>query len=72
MWLPILGSLLVSVAVSVIFRPKTPVPKAAGLDQFSVPTAEVGREIPVVFGTCDISGPNCVWYGDLRNEPIRK
>lgn len=55
----------------------TMVPKAqsvppAGLGDFTVPTAEDGREIPVVFGTKDIQGPNVVWYGDFMAVPVQK
>ena len=53
-------------------KPKTTPPKAAGLDDFSLPTAEEGRPIPVVFGTVLLRGPNVVWAGDLKVDPIRK
>ena len=46
--------------------------KPAILEDFNVPTAEEGREIPVIFGTVKISDPNVVWYGDLRTLPIKK
>jgi len=52
--------------------PKTQSQPPAGLGDFKVPTAEEGREIPVLFGTRDIEGPNVVWYGDLRVVPIQK
>jgi hypothetical protein len=42
------------------------------LDDFSLPTAEEGRPIPVVFGTVLITGPNVVWAGDLKVDPIKK
>lgn len=45
-------------------------PPAAGLSDFDVPTAIDGREIPVLFGTREISQPNVVWYGHLRTTPI--
>lgn len=53
------------------------VPKAqsappAGLGDFTLPTAEDGREIPVLFGTKDITGPNVVWYGDFMAVPVKK
>lgn len=56
---------------------KMAVPKAqsappAGLGDFSLPTAEDGREIPVLFGTKDITGPNVVWYGDFYAVAVRK
>lgn len=44
----------------------------AGLDEIQAPTAEEGREIPVLFGTRDLKGPNVVWYGDLATEAVRK
>jgi len=43
-------------------------PKPAGIEDFTVPTAEVGREIPVLFGTRWIKSPNVVWYGNLKIE----
>ena len=52
--------------------PKPQNRKPAGLDEFNLPTAEVGREIPVLFGTRLITGPNVAWYGDLSVEPVRK
>lgn len=61
-----------SALVSVLLAPKPQNAKAAGLDEFSAPTAESGREIPVLFGTRLIKGPNVVWYGDLEAEPIKK
>lgn len=53
-------------------RPKTERPQAAGLDEFDIPTAEEGRPIPVVFGTVLLTGPNVVWAGDLRVEPVEE
>lgn len=47
-------------------------PVAASLDAFTAPTAEAGREIPVVFGTRDIKSANVVWYGHLKVAPIKK
>lgn len=65
-------SLVVAAVVAVAMTPKIQNAKPAGLNEFEVPTAEVGREIPVLFGTRDIKGPNIVWYGDLGTESIRK
>ncbi len=62
----------VSLAVTFAMQPKTQPTKAAGLGDFTVPTAEDGREIPVLFGTREITGPNVVWYGHLRTVAIRK
>lgn len=63
--------MLVGVAYTAANQPKTPTPVALTLDEMNIPTAEVGKEIPVVFGTRDITSPNVVWYGDLRTEPIK-
>jgi hypothetical protein len=51
-------------------HPKGPQPSALG--DFSVPTAEEGRAIPVVFGTCLIKGGNTVWWGDLKSKAIKQ
>jgi hypothetical protein len=54
-------------------RPKIPKDRApATIDDFDFPTAEDGREIPVLFGTREVSGPNVVWFGDLRTGRIRE
>jgi len=63
---------IVSYAVVYATRPKIQPQKPAGIDEFQVPTAEAGREIPVLFGTKDLNGPNVVWYGDLRTSAIKK
>jgi hypothetical protein len=44
---------------------------ASALGDFTAPTAEEGRVIPVVFGTTKLAGPNVVWYGDLRTTPLK-
>jgi hypothetical protein len=65
--------LVLSVAISYALAPKPNTPPdaaRAGLDSFNVPTAIVGREIPVLFGTKLLTGPNCVWSGDLQQRPI--
>jgi hypothetical protein len=54
-------------------KPKIPKDRApATIDDFDFPTAEDGREIPVLFGTREVSGPNVVWFGDLRTGRIRE
>ena len=67
-----LAIILASVLISQALAPKPKPPKPASLSEFDAPTAEEGREIPVVFGTSWIKSPNVVWYGDLRTSPIRK
>lgn len=60
-----------SMVVSIALAPK---PKTTKIKpgEVEAPTAEEGREIPVLFGTRYINGPNVVWYGDIRAQPIRK
>jgi hypothetical protein len=63
---------IVSTIVSIALAPKPKAPTAAALEDFDFPTAEEGRPIPVVFGTVDIQGANCLWTGDLTIKPIKK
>ena len=60
--------------VAELIRPKVKPdsPNPASLDDFSIPTADEGRAIPAVFGTCRITGSNTTWYGDLEVVPIKK
>lgn len=50
--------------------PKDATPSGEG--EFKVPTAEEGRVIPYLAGTCKISGPNVIWWGNLNTEPIEE
>ncbi len=50
-------------------HPRGPQPSALG--DFSVPTAEEGRAITVVIGTCIIKGSNTTWWGDLKSKAIK-
>lgn len=61
-----------SLVISYALRPKPEEPTPARLQDLDVPTAEAGREIPVLFGTRDIGNANVVWYGHLRVHPYRK
>lgn len=63
---------IVALVVSYAMMPKPQSQPPAGLGDVKAPTAEEGREIPVVFGTRDIDGPNVVWYGDLNVTAIKK
>lgn len=64
--------LLVSALIATALAPKPPTPKPAALQDFDVPVAEQGRPVPVVFGSVLVTGPNVLWYGDLRSTPIKK
>jgi len=67
-----LAVFVLALVVSYAMAPKPQSRPPAGLSEFNVPTAEIGREIPVLFGTRAIGGANVVWYGHLRTVPIRK
>jgi hypothetical protein len=56
--------------VGALIAPHAVGPQPSALGDFSVPTAEEGRAIPVVFGTCMIRGGNTVWWGDLKSQAI--
>jgi hypothetical protein len=61
------GALVISFAL----QPKIQTQKPAGLSEITAPIAEEGVEIPVLFGTRDLKGPNVVWYGDLKTVAIK-
>lgn len=62
--------LVVAAFVSAALAPKQAPPKPSSLSDFDVPTADEGREIPVVFGTVTVTGPNVIWYGDFGVDAI--
>lgn len=62
---------IVALVVSYAMTPKPQSQPPAGLGDIKAPTAEEGREIPVLFGTRDLESPNVVWYGDLKTVAIR-
>lgn len=49
-------------------KPQTPAP---GDIKDNIPSAEAGKEIPVLFGTRIIGQPNVVWWGDVRTKAIK-
>lgn len=55
-----------------LLRPKPQVQHAqpVGLGEFNFPTTEVGRPIPVVFGTVRQNAPALLWYGDYSALPL--
>ena len=65
-------TLVVSFALSFLLTPKPKDQKPSGLNEFNIPTAKLGRDIPVLFGRRVMKGANCVWYGDLKAKAIRK
>lgn len=71
MW-QFIAILVIAVVAAYALRPKPETQPPAGLGEIEAPTAEEGREIPVLFGTRDIKGPNVVWFGHLKTVAIRK
>jgi hypothetical protein len=63
---------VVAFAISYALIPKAQSRPPPGINEFKVPTAEEGREIPVLFGTKNIVSPNVVWFGDIRTVPIQR
>lgn len=57
-----------------LLRPDPPLENArpGGVGDFSFPTATEGRTQPLLWGTNRISGPNTIWYGDIRADPINQ
>lgn len=62
---------VLSMVMAARMQPKAKRPTAAGLEDFSFPSA-AERPIQVLAGTRRISGPNVLWYGDLRNSAIKQ
>lgn len=62
---------IVALVAGFALSPKPQTTPPAGINEFNVPTAEEGRELPVLFGTRDITAPNIVWYGDLKTVAIK-
>lgn len=63
--------LLVSIAVSIAFAPKTQQAKPPQVDEFQAPVIDEGADIQWLHGECWVSGPNVGYWGNLRTEPIK-
>jgi len=69
--------LLVSAVLMVLSMLLMPSPnvedaKKGNLDEFGFPTNMENRNIPLAFGTNRLTGPNIIWYGNLRTRPIKE
>ena len=53
-------------------KPKFDSPTPSSLGDFQFPTIGEGRSIPVVWGTCKLTGPMVTWYGDLQIQAIKE
>lgn len=72
-WAAIVVALVMAV-VGELLRPKPKFndPKPSAVGDFSFPTADASRVIPIFFGTCKMQGPNVVWFGDLTIVTLKK
>ena len=70
MW-PFIAGLVIALVAMIALTPKPQSQPPAGINEIDVPTAEEGREIPVLFGCRDIRGPNVTWYGHLKTVAIK-
>lgn len=52
-------------------QPKPPGAKKYSLGEFSYPTADETRPVPLGFGTFKVAG-NLIWFGDYAAEEVRK
>lgn len=70
-----LAALVVSLAVSYAMSSKTASvanKNPSTLEDFDVPTAEDGKQMPVIFGVVTLQSSNIVGYFDLDTEEIRE
>lgn len=72
-WIQIVIALVMAV-VGELLRPKPKFndPQPSALGDFSFPTVDPSRVIPVFWGTCKFEGPNCTWFGDLEVVTLKK
>lgn len=71
MW-PWIAAFAVMLVATYALAPKPPKgPPSPLLTDIEAPIAQEGAEVPVLFGTRKLRGPNVVWYGDLRTTPIK-
>ena len=70
-----IGIALALSALSYVIAPKPKVPNSARGDptrEFDDPTADVGRPIPVVFGTVNVKSPNILFFTDKASRAIKR
>jgi hypothetical protein len=70
-WL-ILALFVGSTVVSALLQPRPKDVKPSSLGDFQVPTADASRVVQVTFGTVKCAGPNVIYYGNLKVQPIKK
>jgi len=63
---------VIALIIGFVMAPSVQAQPTPTIGEIKAPTAEEGREIPVLFGTRLIEGPNVVWYGDVRTVAVKK
>lgn len=63
-WFVLLAISVALQVVSYLLTPKPKAPKPETVKDLENPTAEAGRELPVVFGTITVKSPNTLWFGE--------
>jgi hypothetical protein len=71
MWVQI-ALFVASLVISYLTAPKVKYDKPKPGDVEVGAVASAGGEIPVLFGTREITGQNVVWYGDIKTVAIKK
>ncbi len=62
---------VIAMVVARVLAPKPETPAPGDISN-QIPTAEAGKEIPVLFGTRILGQPNVVWWGDLMTKKIKQ
>lgn len=67
-----LAAFVVSFVIAFALIPKPQSAPPPGIGEIKAPTAKEGGNIPVLFGTRWMKGPNVVWTGHKRAVAIKK
>lgn len=71
MWVQ-LGLFVASLVISYLTRPKAKYDSPSPGTFEASSTAQAGGEIPVLFGSREITGQNIIWWGDVKTVAIKK
>lgn len=71
MWVALVV-MIVSLIIQLVTRPHQHKPVAATLGDVQIPTIDQGTPVAVPFGEVWADNWMVLWYGDLRNTPIKK
>jgi hypothetical protein len=62
---------IIAIAIAYATAPKATTPKPATLEEFELPTPEVGTAQCVVFGDCWTKDWEVLSYGNLRTQKVK-